>query len=295
MEPNQVQTRTDLSIALDALARDTGARRGSADAALRLKRSTESDMRRGTSLPSLESLTSFLDKYGVRPADRKAWFAARERAASSYRDRFPNARLVGETDPRTLGLHPAIQSSESGDEAPLYVPRDLDTRLRQLVRDGATGAGCFVVLVGSSSVGKTRCAYEAVRAELPDWWLFHPADPAELDGFAADPAGRTVTWLDELRHYLVDGLQPATMRRLLQAQRPVVVIGTLWPELYERFTSLPGGEADVYRSQRQIMDMSTRALVPEQFSDSERHRAAAVGKNDDRIATSPRRYGRSSA
>ena len=37
--------------------------------------------------------------------------------------------------------------------------------------------GGFVLLVGGSSVGKTRCAVEAVKALLPDWWLVHPAGP----------------------------------------------------------------------------------------------------------------------
>ena len=48
--------------------------------------------------------------------------------------------------------------------------------------------GGFVLLVGGSSVGKTRCAVEAVRALLPDWWLVHPAGPAEVAALAAGAA-----------------------------------------------------------------------------------------------------------
>ena len=48
--------------------------------------------------------------------------------------------------------------------------------------------GGFVLLVGGSSVGKTRCAVEAVRALLPDWWLVHPAGPAEVAALAAAPS-----------------------------------------------------------------------------------------------------------
>ena len=49
----------------------------------------------------------------------------------------------------------------------------------------AAERGGFVLLVGGSSVGKTRCAVEAVRALLPDWWLVHPAGPGEVAALAA--------------------------------------------------------------------------------------------------------------
>ena len=63
-----------------------------------------------------------------------------------------------------------------------------------------------MLLVGGSSVGKTRCAAEAVKAVLPDWQLVHPAGPAEVAALAAGPIPRTVVWLDELQRYL-DGEQ----------------------------------------------------------------------------------------
>jgi len=45
--------------------------------------------------------------------------------------------------------------------------------------------GGFVLLTGGSSVGKTRCAAEAVKELLPDRWLIHPAGPAEVAAQAA--------------------------------------------------------------------------------------------------------------
>ena len=47
--------------------------------------------------------------------------------------------------------------------------------------------GGFVLLAGGSSAGKTRSAAEAVKAELPDWWLVHPAGPGQVAELAADP------------------------------------------------------------------------------------------------------------
>jgi hypothetical protein len=119
----------------------------------------------------------------------------------------------------------------TGSELPRYVPRDIDEQLRTRLRFG-TG---FVLLVGSSSVGKTRCAYEALLAELPDWWLFHPRDVVDLDTFAAAPIPHTVIWLDEIERYLNDGLTASTIRTLLNAHHPIPVVATLWPEPYHRF------------------------------------------------------------
>ena len=112
---------------------------------------------------------------------------------------------VGEADPRRLGVHAAISVPGVPDEVPPeYVPRDVDAAefgVRAKVAAAAQRGG-FVLLVGGSSVGKTRCAVEAVKALLPDWWLVHPAGPAEVAALAAAPSPRTVVWLDELQRYL---------------------------------------------------------------------------------------------
>ena len=68
-------------------------------------------------------------------------------------------------------------------------------------RPPRSGAGSCCWSAGPRS-GKTRCAVEAVRALLPDWWLVHPAGPAEVAALAAAPPPRTVVWLDELQRYL---------------------------------------------------------------------------------------------
>ena len=54
-----------------------------------------------------------------------------------------------------------------------------------------------MLLIGGSSVGKTRTLYEAVLAALPDWWLVHPPGRAEVAALAVAPPARTVVWLDE--------------------------------------------------------------------------------------------------
>jgi len=103
---------------------------------------------------------------------------------------------------RRLGVHAAISSPGVSDEIPpQYVLRDADAAdhgVRARVASAAARNG-FVLLVGGSSVGKTRCAAEAIRALLPDWWLVHPGSPAEFATLAVMPLQQTVVWLDELQ------------------------------------------------------------------------------------------------
>ena len=119
--------------------------------------------------------------------------------------RPPKAVWVSETDPRRLGVHAAISVPGVSDEIPPEsVLRDTDDGefgVRAKVAAAARRGG-FVLLVGGSSVGKTRCAFEAVGALLPDWWLVHPAGSAEVAALAAAPSPRMVVWLDELQRFL---------------------------------------------------------------------------------------------
>jgi hypothetical protein len=98
----------------------------------------------------------------------------------------------------------------------------------------AAQRGGFVLLTGGSSVGKTRCAFEAVKDLLPEWWLVHPAGPGEVAALARAPAPQTVVWLDELQDYLdgEHGLTAAVVRALLSPPHPAVILGTMLPEWY---------------------------------------------------------------
>ncbi|MEU6161679.1 hypothetical protein [Streptomyces sp. NPDC047130] len=150
-------------------------------------------------------------------------------------------RPVARWEPRKLGVHPAISGRpDPGHGAafvlPAYVPRDHDRRLRALLdraaRDGDT---LFTVVQGDSCTGKTRTAYEAVRACLPEWDLAFPKGSDSLLALlAADVIGpRTVLWLDEGQDFLTGARGEETaarLRGLLELPGPVVVIATMWPE-----------------------------------------------------------------
>ena len=197
---------------------------------------------------------------------------------------------AGEADPRRLGVHAAISVPEVPDEIlPEYVPRDADAAefgVRARVAAAATRGG-FVLLVGGSSVGKTRCAVEAVKALLPGWWLVHPAGPAEIAALAAAPSPRTVVWLDELQRYLdgEHGLTGGVVRTLLSAPHPAVIIGTLWPDRYAAYTAVPTpGGADPHAREREVLDLAEVVHVGPEFSPAEQDRARAAAERDRRLA-----------
>ncbi len=209
------------------------------------------------------------------------------------------ALRVTEADPRRLGVHAAISVPGLPDEVPPeYVPRDVDdgeSGVRATVAAAARRGG-FVLLVGGSSVGKTRCAFEALTALLPDWWLVHPAGSAEVAALAATPTARTVVWLDELQRYLdgEHGLTGGVMRALLNAPHPAVIIGTIWPDWYTAYTTMPfPASADPHSREREVLDLAAVIRVDPEFTPAEqdRARAAAVRDRRLRVALESARYG----
>ena len=199
------------------------------------------------------------------------------------------AMRVAEVDPRRLGVHAAISVPGVPDEVPPeYVPRDVDAAefgVRAKVAAAAQRGG-FVLLVGGSSVGKTRCAVEAVKALLPDWWLVHPAGPAEVAALARVPTPRIVVWVDELQLYLdgEHGLTGGVVRALLDAPHPAVIIGTLWPDRYTAYTTLPApGGADPHAREREVLDMAAVIRIDPAFSPAEQGRAHAAAVRDPRL------------
>ena len=196
---------------------------------------------------------------------------------------------VSEADPRRLGVHAAISVPGVPHRVPPeYVPRDVDKAefgVRARVAAAAQRGG-FVLLVGGSSVGKTRCAVEAVKALLPEWWLMHPAGPAELTELAQAPVPQMVVWLDELQRYLdgEHGLTGAAVRALLNPPHPAVIIGTLWPDRYTTYTALPApGGADPYARERQVLDLVEVIRIAPEFTPMEQDRARAAAARDPRL------------
>ncbi|MEU6260468.1 tetratricopeptide repeat protein [Streptomyces sp. NPDC047043] len=189
-------------------------------------------------------------------------------------------RPIAEWDPHDLEVHPAgfaprVHGGSDAQKLPGYVARDHDRLLAATVQDVLRGGSRMVVLVGSSSTGKTRACWEAVQP-LADkgWMLWHPFDPSRAAA-ALDElhrvGPRTVVWLNESQHYLGDQRAgeeiAAALHALLiePARGPVLVLGTLWPEYARQYAARPEpGKPDPHSRVRELLTGRT-VTVPDAF------------------------------
>jgi TPR repeat protein/transcriptional regulator with XRE-family HTH domain len=319
VDPSSATTKAEFGARLRALRTAAGlslrelaaASKTNNSRSLVLHRSTIEDAELGRRLPRLDWLEVYLAACGVRGVRQLEWKRVRAALASPIVRDGELGRLswVAASDPRQLGVHPAISVAAPGDrpghgrrlpELPPYVARDVDAELREAILDAA-GHGGLVVLVGASSTGKTRAAYEAVRAELPNWRLLHPADPAELATAVAArrlPRAGVVVWLDEAQHYLTgpDRLTTAMARTLLDPDQPMVLVATMWPQWYEQLSTPPPADVplsdaediDPHRHARQILTSAARLVHLASFSQAECARAKVLADEDPRLATALR-------
>lgn len=221
---------------------------------------------------------------------------ALEHEVSGRAGGLPRVRDV--TDRALLGIHPAIPLPAGADNSlalglPLYVPRDIDADLRAWVSANMKSGG-FLLLVGPAAAGKSRSAYELVRQTLPDWRLFMPSSPSQLNEYVASDAWpeKLVIWLsDANRFFGTDGLQVATVRSILSAPTSTIILGTIRTGPYEYFVSGPGeSDTDLYTNDNnEILTMlCDRVNVLPNFSSSENDRAERLSARDPRIAEAVR-------
>ncbi|MFF6872095.1 tetratricopeptide repeat protein [Streptomyces sp. NPDC012450] len=201
--------------------------------------------------------------------------------------------LIRDVKERGLfGIHPAIELPPDADpslspDLPTYVSRDIDANIHTALRAKSTNGG-FLLLVGRAASGKTRCAYEAVKSVLGEWRICMPPNEQALTELveAGTDLTRTVIWLDEVQRFLgVDKLKLETVRRLISnAEQPVIIIGTIWPEEYARLRSPITSESDEdpYQDARGILEIADRFEVSS-FTNSENERAASIAEADPRL------------
>jgi TPR repeat protein len=201
-------------------------------------------------------------------------------------------RPVRAWDAQRLGVHRAISADttprQAVPELTVYVQRDHDARLRKLL--SVPAGPVMVVLVGGSSTGKTRAAFEAVRECLPDWSLLRPVDAADLLEQVRSGAARaeTVLWLNETQIFLRGRPEVAVaLRQLLAQEEPIVVVGTMWPEFWKELTSTPDdGGLDVNHHARELLlHDADRVDVRETFAGRDLAQFNRVLANDPRLAT----------
>ncbi|MFD8236489.1 hypothetical protein ACFV20_32025 [Streptomyces sp. NPDC059696] len=189
-------------------------------------------------------------------------------------------------DPVAVGVHPAETIEQDGavNRVPPYVTRDIEPQLHAVLRRGG-----FVLLVGESTAGKTRAAFEAIRLLHPDHHFAAPSTREAvgvlLDGWQA--LDRCVVWLDDLERFLGSGgLTISLLNRLLVSGRRVLVMATMRSHEYDRYrdraeTEASGAAQEVWRQGRAVLRQAQIVHVERRWTDGERERAQAV-------ATDPR-------
>jgi hypothetical protein len=204
------------------------------------------------------------------------------------------ARKVSEWDAYLLGVKKSAEANSPGAKLPTYVPRDHDAGLRKLLRDMSLTGG-FVVLVGEPASGKSRSAYEAIQAVLPDWTLVPARMPEDLAHAAGVEVPSRVIWLDDMSRLLGAHHEDlaADFVRLIGSRQPVVMIGMLWPGSYDHYAGLDrADESDTYTSSlppapsatKEILRLAQVMLVPHELSNSERERAEKAADHDAQIS-----------
>jgi TPR repeat protein len=200
---------------------------------------------------------------------------------------MPMGTLVREADPLELGVHRSVISY--GNAVPRYVPRDIDYELDEKVQFAAS-QGSLIIIVGDSTAGKSRSAYEAVLRVTPNRRLVVPEDRSELHAalmqVLASP-GNIVLWLDNIERFLgPDGLTPRIVSYLNSMK--VVSVGTMRAEEYRRFRELSIARPSTDSRQHSemiiaehVLDQADRLIMQRRWSASEAVRARQT--DDPRI------------
>ncbi|WP_410634348.1 hypothetical protein [Amycolatopsis sp. cmx-4-83] len=287
VDPSEASTPTDLARKLNALREARGlslrdledrdriaqAERSATPMLTRASLNVALNQHR---LPSEGFVRAYLDCCRVSAADQLEWLGAWRRARAQPTD----AVVVRDASPLALGVQVAENGDDGADTLVPYVPRDKD----EVVQAALKATGCFLVLVGSSSVGKTRTLYEAVRRVAPDWTVVRPDDVEDIFQLAAEQPERTVVWLDELQRYLGGQrqLSSGVISRLVTAG--IKVLATIWTSEYNALLTPATGGDDQLRGAREVLLLADVVKIDQALTTGERERAAQLAVGDARLA-----------
>nr|WP_062334045.1 hypothetical protein [Herbidospora sakaeratensis] len=176
-------------------------------------------------------------------------------------------------DPLALGVHlapPMTLPDGSVNLTPAFVRRDAGARLEDALKTSR-----FVLVVGESTAGKSRAAYEAMRACLPGHVFIRPAGREDLpEALArAQRQRRCVVWLDELDNYLgVNGLTASALSPLFaDPDRHRVVLATMRSHERARHSPRNGAsagsdEAQHHRPAGDVIRLATEIRIERLWS-----------------------------
>ncbi len=164
-----------------------------------------------------------------------------------------------------------------------YIRRqEVDEALDLALREGK-----FVLLVGKSLAGKSRCAFEAVRRTLPDARLLvaRPGNATLARLLDLDPPLRAgtspvVIWLDDLDRYLsaVGGIDVGLLAQLRTLAARVVVVATIRADRRQELYDTKG---ELGRAARLVLDQPTEVVVPSEMTAQEEAEARRLYPKED--------------
>ncbi|MEU5894481.1 tetratricopeptide repeat protein [Streptomyces sp. NPDC047461] len=199
------------------------------------------------------------------------------------RGRLP---IVARADPVKLGVHRAARGPGLPEGPPPFVRRDVSDALEE-----ALVPGRFVLLVGESTAGKTRAAFEAMQAKTSQWLLIAPSERAGVETavHAVQNSRRSVVvWLDDVETFLGSGgLTRAAVHSMLDGRRENIILATMRSEEHRRFTrsgSLGSAErlgTDLQRQGDEVLRLATVIRLERTWSEREKEEARSAAYSDD--------------
>jgi hypothetical protein len=130
---------------------------------------------------------------------------------------------------------------------PFYLYRVADTEAREALRAAAEASKeetLGICVLGPPLLGKTRLAWEAIQAELPDRTLLRwPFEGQPALNLAAWRGAQMVLWLDDLQKYAQPALAPTLNdlpRRFAAAGVRLVIVATCRDDAVARVAALLG-------------------------------------------------------
>lgn len=221
-----------------------------------------SELIRGTQLPDVHQLQAVVRVCRPSAVARlegllRAAVAEQRLTVASRRPNLIGWPLVGEVKNAVdLGVHRPITLLATGEDRtaavdagmlPAYVTRDQDEQvlrpaLREMAGEQPPHPVRLVLVAGQSTAGKSRAAFEAMRAELADWRLFRPPGVGTIKQVLADQVDlrRTVVWLDEIQELLEHPDGAEQLQLLLNLCRgPTVVLATVRADAEDTLSRRP--------------------------------------------------------
>jgi eukaryotic-like serine/threonine-protein kinase len=166
-------------------------------------------------------------------------------------------RVRDVVDPISLGVHPAALrrvTDRGADRVPAFVERDRFGDVVRRIRQGG-----FVLIVGDSTAGKSRLAYEAMRVAVPDFVLLQarPSEDLQVLSSAVGTVRRCVVWFDEFDQFLRAGGITLEMVKAMLAgpERQVVLLASMRSKEYDRYSARQRDVTDAatWRAGREVL------------------------------------------